>query len=55
MQLRDKTMIMDETAMGRALTRIAHEIIERNKGVEKVAVVGIRRRGGPWPRGWRSN
>ncbi|HHV15599.1 MAG TPA: bifunctional pyr operon transcriptional regulator/uracil phosphoribosyltransferase PyrR [Gelria sp.] len=46
-QLRDKTMIMDETAMGRALTRIAHEIIERNKGVEKVAVVGIRRRGGP--------
>ncbi len=47
MQLRDKTMIMDETAMGRALTRIAHEIIERNKGVEKVAVVGIRRRGGP--------
>ena len=38
---------MDETAIKRALTRIAHEIIERNKGVEKVALIGIRRRGGP--------
>ena len=47
MQLRDKNVIMDEMGMKRALTRIAHEIIERNKGVENVAVVGIRRRGGP--------
>lgn len=47
MQLRDKHVIMDEIAMRRALTRIAHEIIEKNKGVENVAVVGIRRRGGP--------
>lgn len=47
MQLRDKNVIMDEMAMKRALTRIAHEIIERNKGVDNVAVVGIRRRGGP--------
>jgi pyrimidine operon attenuation protein/uracil phosphoribosyltransferase len=47
MQLRDKYVIMDEMGMKRALTRIAHEIIERNKGVENVAVVGIRRRGGP--------
>jgi len=46
-QLRDKNVIMDEMAMKRALTRIAHEIIERNKGVDNVAVVGIRRRGGP--------
>lgn len=45
--LRDKNVIMDKMAMKRALTRIAHEIIERNKGVEKVALVGIRRRGGP--------
>lgn len=47
MQLRDKNVIMDEMGMKRALTRIAHEIIERNKGVENVAIVGIRRRGGP--------
>jgi pyrimidine operon attenuation protein/uracil phosphoribosyltransferase len=46
-QLRDKNVIMDEMAMKRALTRIAHEIIEKNKGVDNVAVVGIRRRGGP--------
>jgi len=38
---------MDDMGMKRALTRIAHEIIERNKGIEDVAVVGIRRRGGP--------
>lgn len=47
MQLRDKNVIMDRMAMKRAMTRIAHEIIERNKGVEEVALVGIRRRGGP--------
>ena len=47
MQLRDKNVIMDDMGMKRALTRIAHEIIERNKGIEDVAVVGIRRRGGP--------
>ncbi|HAI85594.1 MAG TPA: bifunctional pyr operon transcriptional regulator/uracil phosphoribosyltransferase PyrR [Firmicutes bacterium] len=47
MKLRDKNQIMDEMSMKRALTRIAHEIIEANKGVQGVAVVGIRRRGGP--------
>ena len=47
MQLRDKNVIMDEMGMKRALTRIAHEIIERNKGVNNVAIIGIRRRGGP--------
>ena len=40
-----KTQIMDERAMQRALVRISHEIIERNKGVENIAIVGIRRRG----------
>jgi pyrimidine operon attenuation protein/uracil phosphoribosyltransferase len=39
------TMIMDEAAMRRALTRIAHEIIEHNSGVENVGLVGIRTRG----------
>jgi pyrimidine operon attenuation protein/uracil phosphoribosyltransferase len=47
MELCDKKVIMDEMAIKRALTRIAHEIIEKNKGVEKVALIGIRRRGGP--------
>jgi pyrimidine operon attenuation protein/uracil phosphoribosyltransferase len=36
---------MDETAIRRALTRIAHEILEKNKGIEDCVLVGIRRRG----------
>src|SRR5690606_8397514 len=36
---------MDETAIRRALTRIAHEIVEKNKGIEDCIVVGIRTRG----------
>ncbi|HEY3368655.1 MAG TPA: bifunctional pyr operon transcriptional regulator/uracil phosphoribosyltransferase PyrR [Symbiobacteriaceae bacterium] len=42
-----KATLMDPEMMNRALSRIAHEIIERNKGVETVALVGIRRRGIP--------
>lgn len=42
-----KAAIMDERAMERALTRIAHEIIERNKGTGDLVLVGIRRRGAP--------
>lgn len=38
---------MDAAAMRRALVRISHEIVERNKGVENVALVGIRTRGVP--------
>ena len=38
---------MDETAMGRALTRISHEIIEANKGAGNLVVVGIKTRGVP--------
>jgi pyrimidine operon attenuation protein/uracil phosphoribosyltransferase len=41
---------MDETAINRALVRISHEIVEKNKGVEDVALVGIRRRGVPLAR-----
>lgn len=47
MQLRDKHKLMDEMDIKRALTRIAHEIIEKNKGIENVALVGIQRRGAP--------
>lgn len=43
----EKALIMDKDAMNRALTRIAHEIVEKNKGVEDVALIGIQRRGVP--------
>lgn len=36
-----KNVIMDSDAMRRALVRIAHEIIEKNKGVNNVVLVGI--------------
>ena len=47
---RIKAVLMDEAAVGRAVSRIAHEIIERNDGVENVGVIGIRRRGVPLAR-----
>ena len=40
-----KANIMDEQAMRRALRRVAHEIIENNRGVEGLTLVGIQRRG----------
>ena len=40
-------VVMDADRMGRTLTRIAHEILERNRGVEELALVGIRTRGVP--------
>lgn len=43
----DKAEIMDESGIQRAITRIAHEIIERNKGIEDVILIGIQRRGVP--------
>lgn len=36
---------MDREAVNRALTRISHEIIERNKGIDDLFIIGIRRRG----------
>lgn len=43
----DKTVLMDEDAIRRALTRISHEIVERNKGTTGIVLVGIRSRGIP--------
>lgn len=43
----DKTILMDEDGIRRAMTRIAHEIVEKNKGVEHLVLVGIRTRGVP--------
>ncbi len=42
-----KANVLDASAMRRALTRIAHEILERNKGVEGLMLVGIKTRGVP--------
>lgn len=42
-----KSQIMDEASVNRAMMRISHEIAEKNKGVENVLLVGIRRRGRP--------
>lgn len=39
--------ILDDKAVDRALTRIAHEIIEKNKGIEEVVILGIKTRGVP--------
>jgi pyrimidine operon attenuation protein/uracil phosphoribosyltransferase len=41
---------MDADRMGRTLARIAHEVLERNRGVEELALVGIRTRGVPLAR-----
>jgi pyrimidine operon attenuation protein/uracil phosphoribosyltransferase len=43
-------IVMDADRMARTLTRIAHEIVERNRGVEGLALVGIRARGVPLAR-----
>ncbi|MCR2820790.1 bifunctional pyr operon transcriptional regulator/uracil phosphoribosyltransferase PyrR [Lederbergia panacisoli] len=40
-----KTIVLDEKSIQRALTRIAHEIIERNKGISDCILVGIKTRG----------
>jgi pyrimidine operon attenuation protein / uracil phosphoribosyltransferase len=47
MALREKAEIVDAEGLRRIITRIAHEIVERNKGVDEIVLVGIRRRGVP--------
>ncbi|MBR0575421.1 bifunctional pyr operon transcriptional regulator/uracil phosphoribosyltransferase PyrR [Proteiniclasticum sp. BAD-10] len=42
-----KASLMDEKAIERALIRISHEIVEKNKGVKDLVLVGIKRRGVP--------
>ncbi|MFD0049236.1 bifunctional pyr operon transcriptional regulator/uracil phosphoribosyltransferase PyrR [Actinomycetes bacterium NPDC127524] len=43
--MKEKAIVLDEQAIRRALTRIAHEIIERNKGIEDSILIGIKTRG----------
>jgi pyrimidine operon attenuation protein / uracil phosphoribosyltransferase len=42
-----KSVLLDEKAIQRTLIRISHEIIEKNKGVEDIVLIGIKRRGYP--------
>src|SRR6266516_7003522 len=44
-RLREKAAVLDESALDRALTRIAHEILEKNGGAKDVTFVGLRTRG----------
>jgi pyrimidine operon attenuation protein/uracil phosphoribosyltransferase len=46
----DRSVVMDSADVGRALTRIAHEVVERNKGAAGLVVVGIHTRGVPLAR-----
>ncbi len=47
MMLKEKAEIVDADGLKRIVTRIAHEIVERNKGVDDIVLVGIKRRGVP--------
>jgi len=44
------SLVMDADRMARALTRMSHEILERNRGLDEIALVGIRTRGVPLAR-----
>ena len=45
MGLKEKALILDKAGIDRALTRIAHEILEKNDGAKDVVLVGIQRGG----------
>jgi pyrimidine operon attenuation protein/uracil phosphoribosyltransferase len=45
MSLKEKALILDKTGIDRALTRVAHEILEKNRGAKDLVLVGIQRGG----------
>jgi len=45
--MKEKAVLLDKSAINRALTRIAHEILEHHKGVADLILVGIKTRGAP--------
>lgn len=45
MPMREKAKVLDADTISRSLTRIAHEILEKNKGTKGLCLVGIRNRG----------
>ena len=53
--MKQKAFIVSEDEMRRAIVRISHEIVERNRGVAGIALVGIRRRGLPLAERIRTN
>lgn len=42
-----KAVLMDEATVGRTVTRMAHEIVEKNRGTDNLLLVGIKSRGAP--------
>lgn len=44
-EFNEKAQILDQAGIQRAVTRIAHEIVERNKGTDDVVLIGLRSRG----------
>ena len=53
--MREKAKLLDQEGIRRSLTRIAHEILEKNKGVKDLILVGIRRRGCTFGRAFGPN
>jgi pyrimidine operon attenuation protein/uracil phosphoribosyltransferase len=47
MPIREKSQLMSAAEIDRTLVRLAHEIVERNNGIDNLVLVGIRRRGVP--------
>ncbi|MFA6355927.1 MAG: bifunctional pyr operon transcriptional regulator/uracil phosphoribosyltransferase PyrR [Candidatus Omnitrophota bacterium] len=45
MKLREKAKVLDADQIEKAIVRIAHEVLENNRDVDKIAIVGIRTRG----------
>lgn len=54
-ELKDKKVLLDNDGIRRGLVRISHEIIEKNKGIENLVLVGIRTRGVPLAKRIRDN
>jgi pyrimidine operon attenuation protein/uracil phosphoribosyltransferase len=48
--MREKAKVMDADAIRRALVRMAHEVLERNKSAQQMAIVGVETRGAPLAR-----
>ncbi len=45
LKMRERSHVLDESSLSRTLTRMAHEILEKNKGTQDLVIVGIRTRG----------
>lgn len=50
-----KAVLLDEQAVRRTITRLSHEILERNKGAQNIALIGIKTRGVPIAQTIKSN